>query len=201
MGKIKGWRRSFDSPDNITYKTTEELYTPELDDIMPKGTSLAIQKRYDAPGWISLIEPEGYTINEIIFTSKRSGLDTIIEWMKGTKSIPSASRTTKISTMKINLDPYQYLNIAYLEVEDNEAEKFVEDVFVKGWKGVKKEFPTLDTLECGFLTSEMFHDNNEMVELSKFLNSRIVDGTMKLSAPSFDPERAALEKKVKIVWR
>ena len=201
MGKIKGWRRTFDSPDNTTYKSTEELYTPEADEIMPEGTSIAIQKRYDAPGWMSLSEPEGYTIDDIVFMSKRSGLDTIVEWMKDTKPVHTAGKTSKVSTMKIYLDPYRYLSTVYLEGGDNEAEGFVESVFVRGWKGVKKEFPTLDTLEWGFLTSEMFHDENEMIKLSKFLDVPIVDRAIELSAPETDPGRVALEKKVKIIWR
>lgn len=195
MGRIKGWKKSFESPENISYQSTKELYTPEMDRIIPKGTTIGIQRMRSAPGWLSLSEPVGYTIDGIPFVSKRGAHDTIIDWMKNTKPIP------KISSMNITLNPYQYLEVVYLQGEDYEADKFVEDVFVKGWKGVKTEFPTLNTLEWGFLTSEMFHDESEMIKLSSFLDMPIVDGTIELSAPETDPGRVALEKKVKIIWK
>ena len=195
MGRIEGWRKSFETPESISYQSTKELYTPGMDGIIPKGTLISIQRKRSAPGWLSLSEPEGYSIDGIPFVSKRGAHDTIIDWMRSTKS------TSKVSSMAITLDSYKYMEVVYLQGEENETERFVESVFIRGWKGVNKEFPTLDTLEWGFLTSEMFHDEREMIKLSKFLDIPIVDGAIELSAPETDPVRVALEKKVKIIWR
>ena len=199
MGRIKGWRKSFEAPDNISYQSTKDLYDPETNEIIPKGTLIGIQRIRGAPGWKSLSEPGGYTIDEIPFVSKRGGLDTIIDWMKRTE--PITDKSLSPASMIITLSAYQYVGTVYLEGEDNEAEDFVQNVFVDGWKGVQKEFPTVDKLEWGFLTAGMFIDESELVKLSKFLDMPIVDETIELSAPEYDPVRAKRESKVKIVWK
>ncbi|MCK4668172.1 hypothetical protein KAU33_15585 [Candidatus Dependentiae bacterium] len=199
MGKIKGWRKSFEAPDSISYQSSEELYTPEMDGVIPKGALIGIERIRGAPGWKSLSEPGGYTIDKIPFVSKRRALDTIVDWMKRTK--PTTDKPSTSKSMTITLSAYQYVETVYFQGEDNEAEDFVQNIFVDGWKGVQKEYPTLDKIDWGFVTLEMFYLTEEFVELSKFLNMPIVDHTIELSAPEFDPARVKLESKVKIIWK
>ena len=104
------------------------------------------------------------------------------------------------SSMTITINTYKYMDIACSPEEDNEGNTFLKIFFIDGWSGVEKEFPTLDKLEYGYMTSTMFFDENEFVKLAEFLSVPIVSGTIELSASEFDPYRFNLEKKVKIIW-
>ena len=199
MGKIKGWRKSFDAPEHIEYRSTKELHTPEMDDTIPENSSVLIMKNFATSKWNSISNPEGYSIDGQTFPNKKSGLDTIIDWMKRTEPIADKSPTPE--SMTITLSAYQYVETVYSQGEDNEAENFVQNIFVDGWKGVQKEYPTLDKIDWGFVTLEMFYNTDEFVELSKFLDMPIVDHVIELSAPEYDPVRAKRESKVKIVWK
>lgn len=104
------------------------------------------------------------------------------------------------SSMTITINAYKYMDIACSPEEDTEEIAFLETFFIDGWRGIEKEFPTLDKLEYGYMTSTMFFDEKEFVKLAKFLSVPIVSGTIELSASEFDPYRFNLEKKVKIIW-
>ena len=199
MGKIKGWRKSLEAPEHIEYRSTKELYTPEMDETIPENSSVLIVKNFATGEWNSMSNPEGYSIDGQTFPNKKGALDTIINWIKRTE--PIADKSLSPASMTITLSAYAYMDIAYLQGDDDEAEHFIRNVFVNGWKGVQKEFPTLDKIDWGFVTLEMFYVTEEFVSLSKFLDMPIVDHTIELSAPEYDPVRAKLESKVKIIWK
>lgn len=199
MGRIKGWRKSFDSPEHVEYRSTKNLFTPERDGTISENSSVLIKKNFATGKWNSMSNPDGYTIDGQTFPNKKDGLDTIINWMKGTK--PVVDESYGHASMTITLSAYQYVGTVYLDGEDNEAGDFIQNIFVDGWKGVQKEYPTLDKIEWGFVTLEMFYVTEEFVKLSEFLNMPIVDHAIELSAPEYDPVRAKLESKVKIIWK
>lgn len=200
MGKIKGWRKSFEAPEHVEYRSTMELYVPEMDTTIPENTAVLIIKDYPTGKWKSMSNhPEACSIDEQPFTSKKNALNAILSWMRETK--PVTDKSPSPASMTITLSAYQYVEAVYFQGEDNEAEDFVQNIFVDGWKGVQKEYPTLDKIDWGFVTLEMFYLTEEFVSLSKFLDMPIVDHTIELSAPEYDPVRAKLESKVKIIWK
>lgn len=200
MGKIKGWRKNFETPERVEYRATVELYVPEMDAIIPKNTTVSIVKYYPAGKWKAMSNyPVTCSIDDQPFTSKKNALGGIIKWMKETE--PIGNRPSTPVSMTITLSAYEYMDIVYLQTEDDEARDFIRDIFTDGWKGVQKEFPTVDKIDWGFLTLEMFYVTDEFVKVSEILDMPIIEHTIELSDPDFDPERAKRESKIKIIWK
>ena len=202
MGKIKGWRKSLETPYHLEYESTEELFVPEMGSTIPEGSSVAFIKDGAGEGWFTITSPEGSSINNQPFKTKKKCNDAIIEWMRNTRTVRMETKAYKaMPSMTITLSAYVYMDIVYIQAEDDEAADFIRDIFTDGWKGVQKEFPTVDKIDWGFLTLEMFYVTDEFVKVSEILDMPIVEHTIELSDPDFDPERAKRESKIKIIWK
>lgn len=211
MGKIKGWRKTFETSDYIAYQATENLLVddPQALSVFPKDGVISMSMDYDNEIWITESDPARYFIDRQTFSSKKKALGTLIQWMKSSKITQREKKVIKKwpENVTIELSGEGYMEHAYFHGDEEASENFIREIFTNGWKGVQKEYPTLNDVEWGFITSGMCYEQGDFFRVANLLNLPILhyeefnDDAIDLPEAVPGSDMTKQMKKIKIIWR